>query len=160
MRHQLKDFLRPEHFVLNLEAQDARDALNKIVSVLVRTGYVMPEFADDLWKREQVFPTGLPTQPLASALPHADPQHVRQTAVAISTLKTPVRFGQMGTDGSVGLDVHVIILLAIKEREKQAELIRQVVELLQSPGTLEKLATAETPEQALRILRQALGLNC
>lgn len=159
MQHQLKDLLRPEHFVLNLEAQDARDALDKIVAVLVRTGYVTPEFADAVWEREQVFPTGLPTQPLASALPHADPEHVRQTAVAIGTLKTPVRFGQMGTDGSVGLDVHVIILLAIKECEKQVELIQQVVELLQYPGMLEKLVAAETPGQALQILHQALGLN-
>ena len=157
MQHHLKDFLRPEHIILNLEARDAREALDKIVAVLVHTGCVTSEFADDIWEREQVFPTGLPTQPLASALPHADPQHVLQTAVAISTLKTPVRFGQMGTDGSVGLDVRVIILLAIKEREKQTELIRQVIQLLQSPETLEKLAIAETPEQALQILHQALG---
>lgn len=157
MQHRLKDLLRPEHLVLNLEAQDAREALERLVAPLVQTGHVEPEFAQDVWEREQVFPTGLPTQPLASALPHSDPEHVRQTAVAIGTLKTPVRFGQMGTDGSVGLDVHIIILLAIKEREKQVELIQQVVELLQSPGLLEQLAAAETPEQALRTLHRALG---
>lgn len=152
MRHQLRNLLRPEHLILNLEARDAQDAINKMVAALVRTGHVEPEFAADVWQREQMFPTGLPTQPLASALPHADPQHVRQTAVAIGVLKNPVRFGQMGTDGSISLDVHVIILLAIKEREKQVELIRQTIELLQFPGILEQLVAVENPEQALQAL--------
>ena len=157
MQHRLRDLVRPEHLIVNLDAQDARDALNKIVAVLVHSGHVTPEFANDVWEREQVFPTGLPTQPFASALPHADPQHVRQTAVAIAILKTPVRFGQMGTDGSVGLEVRLIILLAIREREKQVELIQQVVALLQAPGVLEQLAAVQTPTQALQVLHQALA---
>jgi len=155
MQYHLKDLLRADHIILHLEAQDAREALDKIVEVLVRSGHVEPEFANDVWEREQLFPTGLPTQPFASALPHADPQHIRQTALAIGTLQTPVQFSQMGTDGSVCLDVHVIILMAIKEREKQVELIQQVIELLQSPGVLEKLVSATTREQALQVLHLA-----
>lgn len=157
MQYRLKDLLRPEHILLNLNASSAREAIDQTVAALVRTGHAEPAFAEDVWQREQVFPTGLPTQPLATALPHADPEHVRQTAVAISTLKAPVRFGQMGTDGSIGLDVHILFLLAIKEREKQVELIQEVVGLLQSPGLLEQLMSAQSPEQALQVLHRALN---
>jgi len=63
----------------------------------------------------------------------------------------------MGTDGSIGLDVHILFLLAIKEREKQVELIQEVVGLLQSPGLLEQLMSAQSREQALQVLHRALN---
>ena len=159
MQNTLIDLLRTEHILLDVDAQDAQDAIQQLTAALVGTGHVLPGFAEDVWQREQTFPTGLPTQPLAVAMPHADPDHVNRSAVCIGVLKSPVRFGQMGTDGSTVLDAHLLFLLAIKEREKQVELIQQVMTLIQSGSLLEELTKAMDVAEALTLIQQTLAEN-
>jgi PTS system galactitol-specific IIA component len=62
----------------------------------------------------------------------------------------------MGTDGSTVLDVRIIFLLAIKEREKQVEMIQQLIGLIQSPDLLLGLTQAGDVGEALRMIRQIL----
>lgn len=156
MKLNLLELLRPNHIRLHLQAADGFDAVRLLTEPLVESGHAEPAFAEDVWAREETFPTGLPTQPHAVAIPHADPDHVHQSAVCFGTLTAPVSFAQMGTDGSTTLAVQVIILLAIKEREKQAELIQQVVKLIQDGDLLTELLKAEDVDQAYQLIQSAL----
>ena len=156
MGSTLLDLLKIEHIRVGIEAVDAQDAIRKLSVPFIETGYVAPEFADDVWQREQTFPTGLPTQPLAVAIPHADPDHVKKSGVCIGVLKSPIRFAQMGTDGSTGLDVHVIFLLAIKEKEKQVEMIQQLMRLIQSPSLVEGLSKTGDSSAAMALIQNVL----
>ena len=157
MQYTLIDLLKMEHILVGVEAADAQDAIQILTAPLVETGHVTPEFAMDVWKREETFPTGLPTQPLAVAIPHADPDHVNGSAICVGTLKSPVRFAQMGTDGSTVLDVPVIFLLAIKEKEKQVDMIQQLVTLIQSPSFLDGLPKAKDSSEAMALIQSILA---
>ncbi|MBC7264363.1 MAG: PTS sugar transporter subunit IIA [Chloroflexi bacterium] len=150
------DLLKPEHVLTDLHASNPKEAIRKLTRPLVQSGHVESAFAKDVWEREQTFPTGLPTQPLAVAIPHADPDHVKQSAISIGVLRSPVRFRQMGTDGSVVLEVRLIFLLAIKEREKQVELIQQLVSVIQNQGLLEGLVAAKAPQEVVDLIQRAL----
>jgi len=154
MQFKLIDLLKPEHILVNLKATDSQEAIRKLTAALVETDHVTPEFAEDVWKREGTFPTGLPTQPLAVAIPHADPDHVNQSAVCVGVLNSPVRFSQMGTDGSTVLDVPIIFLLAIKEKEKQVETIQQLMMLIQSPELLDGLSKARSASEAMGLIKK------
>ena len=83
MQNNLIDLLRVEHILVGVHAKDAQDAIRQLTDALLLTGHVEAGFAEDVWKREQTFPTGLPTEPLAVAIPHADPDHVNASAVCI-----------------------------------------------------------------------------
>lgn len=157
MQNTLIDLLKTEHILVNVNAKDAQEAIQALTMALVETGHVTPGFAEDVWKREQTFPTGLPTQPLAVAIPHADPDHVNQSAVCIGVLNAPVRFAQMGTDGSTLLDARLIFLLAVREREKQVEMIAQLVTLIQTGSLLEGLAQAKDSAEALTMIQKTLA---
>lgn len=157
MQYTLIDLLNIEHILVRVEARDAQDAIHTLTAALVESGHVTPGFGEDVWKREQTFPTGLPTQPLAVAIPHADPDHVNRSGVCIGILESPVRFAQMGTDGSTLLDVRLVFLLAIKEREKQVEMIQQLVTLIQTGSLLEALAGAKDPGEAFALIRKTLA---
>ncbi len=154
MQYTLVDLLSLEHVLVDVQASNTREAIQSLSDAMQATGHVTAGFAEDVWKREQTFPTGLPTQPLAVAIPHADPDHVERSAVGVGVLRSPVRFAQMGTDGSVWLEVRLVFLLAIKEREKQVGMIQQLVSLIQTPSLLEGLAAAESPAQALALIVQ------
>ena len=157
MQYELVDLIRPEHVVTDLEASEAEEVINALSDMLVRTGCVRPEFADDVRKREQEFPTGLPTSPLAVAIPHADPTHVSRTALCIGVLSKPVKFAQMGSDGSLFVNVHIVFLLAIKEQEKQVKMIQQLMEVIQTPHLLEELVVARTPAEVVERIHGVLG---
>jgi PTS system galactitol-specific IIA component len=77
--------------------------------------------------------------------------------VCIGVLKSPVGFAQMGTDGSIRLDVHIVFLLAIKETEKQVEMIQQLMKLIQSPSLVEGLSRAVDSSAALTLIRNTLA---
>jgi galactitol PTS system EIIA component len=156
MQNTLMDLLGSEHILVNVDAKDAQEAIQKLTFALVETGHVAPGFAEDVWTREQTFPTGLPTQPLAVAIPHADPDHVNRSAICIGVLNSPVRFAQMGTDGSTFLDVHLVFLLAIKEREKQVEMIQQLMTVIQNASLLDGLSRAKEPAEAFKLIQTTL----
>jgi len=156
MQHTLKELLRPELILLNLDASSAEEVIQQMSKTLIHMGFAAPGFFEDVWQREQKFPTGLPTQPFAIALPHADPDHIIQTALCFATVTSPVKFGQMGSNGSIKLDVYLIILLAIREREKQVELISQLVQILQSPGLLEQLYKTQSPDEFIKLIEKHL----
>jgi PTS system galactitol-specific IIA component len=153
MQYTLVDLLKAEHIATGMEAASPGEAVQELNRLLVQSGHAMPEFADDVLEREKAFPTGLPTQPVAVAIPHADPDHLLQSAIAIGTLKSPLPFGQMGTDGSVIVEARIIFLLAIKEREKQVEMIQQLMGVIQSGELLQRLVAAESPGEAYEIIR-------
>lgn len=157
MQNTLIDLLRTDHILVNVNVKDAQEAIQRLTVALVETGHVTPGFAEDVWKREQTFPTGLPTHPLAVAIPHADPDHVNKSAVCIGVLNEPVRFAQMGTDGSTSLDARLIFLLAVKEREKQVEMIGQLMRLIQTGSLLEDLAQAKDSAEALALIHKTLA---
>ncbi len=157
MRSTLLDLLKIEHIQVGVEAADAQDVIRKLSVPFIETGHVAPEFADDVWQREQTFPTGLPTQPLAVAIPHADPDHVNKSGVCVGVLRSPIRFAQMGTDGSTSLDVRVVFLLAVKEKEKQVEMIRQLMLLIQSPSLVEGLSKARDSSAAMALIQNILA---
>jgi PTS system galactitol-specific IIA component len=62
----------------------------------------------------------------------------------------------MGTDGSTVLDVRIVFLLAIKEREKQVDMIQQLMTLIQSPSLLSGLLEAPSPAEALDLIHRTL----
>ena len=156
MQYTLIDLLQQDHILAGVTATDAASAIHAVNACLVTTGHTQAGFAADACKRETTFPTGLPTQPVAIAIPHADPDHVLSSAVGIATLHSPVKFGQMGTDGSVILDVHAIFLLAIREREKQVEMIQQLMAVIQDQVLLTAIIKADGPGEILDLIRQSV----
>jgi PTS system galactitol-specific IIA component len=157
MQYTLLELLDESHILVGLAAEDADAAIRALNDALAATGHTRTEFAEDACRRERTFPTGLPTQPVAIAIPHADPEHVLRSAVAIGTLRGPVSFGQMGTDGSTLLAVRAVFLLAIKEREKQVEMIQQLMNVIQNRALLGSLLAARDAGEALRLIREGVA---
>ena len=154
MQYTLVDLLMQEHVIINLEAKDASGVIEALVGVLNETGHVEKLYAEDVIEREKIFPTGLPTEPLQVAIPHADPDHVNSSAVGIAILNHPVEFGMMGTDGSERVKIKIVILLAIKEQEKQVEMLQQLVTVIQSGELLTRLVEVEDAGQVVQLVKE------
>jgi PTS system galactitol-specific IIA component len=62
----------------------------------------------------------------------------------------------MGTDGSTVLDVSIIFMLAIKEKEKQVEMLQQLITLIQSPKLLDDLSRVNDSAEAMSLIQTFL----
>jgi PTS system galactitol-specific IIA component len=144
----------PVRVVVGVEGASADDVLRQLGDTLVTAGDVDPEYVTDVIRREEVFPTGLPTDPPV-AMPHADPDHVRRSAIAVGICRSPVLFREMGNPMR-SLSVRVIFLLAIREKTQVAPLLRDLVSALRDQDRLSALQDVTAPEQAGRILAEML----
>jgi PTS system galactitol-specific IIA component len=153
----LSDLLEESFVLIGLRGDSAEEVIRRLAVPLAEAGCVEEAYANDVWRREQTYPTGLPTSPLAVALPHADPDHVLRPALAVGLLATTVHFDQMGSDPAIPLQVKVVFLLALKEREQEAAFLRDLMLVLQTPGLLESLAHSKSPAEVTALLREASG---
>jgi PTS system galactitol-specific IIA component len=152
MQFQLKDLLSPSLVITGLAAETDEDVIHALTGLLVQAGRAEIQFNDAVLKREKVFPTGLPTQPVGVAIPHADPDGVHESGICVGILSKAVPFGMMGTDGSTKVDASIVFLLAIREREKQTVMIQELITLIQSPGLLAALSKSNSVEEVCKLI--------
>jgi PTS system galactitol-specific IIA component len=148
----LIDHIDPEALVLGIDAQSSEQAIRLLAGRLEALGYVKPSYADAVVKREATMPTGLPLgQAVNVAIPHTDPEHVIRPGVALGVLAAPVDFANM-EEPDEAVAVGVVFLLAIDDKNKQIDMLQQIMEAIQDPDTLSGLATARTAEEIRSLL--------
>ena len=78
-----KLLLCEENVIIFSEQVTKRQVLESLSSQLFASGMVKASFSGAVIKREEVFPTGLPTEPVGVAIPHTDSEHVLKNALAV-----------------------------------------------------------------------------
>lgn len=152
MTRHLSKIILPENIVLMQRSETAADVITLLAGKLEAGGFVRSSFAQAVRSREAEMPTGLPlSDDFAVAVPHTDPEHVLQPAIALATLAQPVRFGSMD-DPDVFLPVHLVFLLALKDKDAQIGVLQAIGEVLQDEARARLLTKASTPQEALSLL--------
>ncbi len=131
------------------------DAINKAARLVFLEGIdTKPGYVDGLIKREQTFPTGLPTKPFGVAIPHADPDYIIRPGLGIVTLSSPVPFREMGNpDSEVLISLIFIVALSKDTSFEQATVLSSLMELFQDEQVLTELFNAGDPQTILSILK-------
>ena len=123
--------------ILDLEAENADDAIRALGEKLVSSGCVNRAYIDDVIQREAAFPTGLPTY-IPVAIPHACADNCIKTALAVGVLKNSIPFHEMGTPGNI-LNVDMVFLLALKDSAEQTTWLRNLMSLFKSNEVLTEI---------------------
>ena len=139
------------HVLVRLAADSTEDALRALAARLVETGHARASFPDAVLAREAEFPTGLPTEPIGVAIPHADVEHVVTTTVALATLARPVVFHQMGGEDHDTVAVSIIVMLAVAEPKAQVAYLSRVIGAIQDADLCRALVAADDVDQVLDI---------
>jgi PTS system galactitol-specific IIA component len=152
MARALMNFLDPQAIVLGVEVQDSEAVIRLLAGKLETLGYVKNSYADALVKREATMPTGLPLgYALNVAIPHTDPEHVFKPGIALAVLQKPVDFANM-EDPDEAVPVGFVFLLAINEKDKQIDMLQEIMDTIQSEAALASLGSARTIEDVASVL--------
>lgn len=135
----------PKVILINIEASTAEEALSLMAHQIEKAGYVKPSYNQAILDREAEFSTGLPGFGRGVAIPHADPQHVNRSVLAVATLKHPVQFRMMGNHDE-RIDVEVMFMLALKESHSHMSVLQSLMDVIQNESLLTQIKEAATPE--------------
>ena len=128
--------------------------LKALADRLFEDGSVKETYFEAMLKRERSYPTGLPTDGIKVAIPHAEVEHVNYSAFAIATLPEPVKFGEMGAGPESTLDVQIVMMLANADPEEQVKTLRKMVDLFDEPDSLQAIMVANSPKEVVDILKE------
>ena len=142
----LIDVLEPQAVLLGVQATTSEQVIRTLAERLHALGYVRSTFADAVVERERSLPTGLPLELEENvAVPHTDSEHVIKAGVALATLSTPVAFASID-DPEEMLSVGTVFLLAIDNKDRQIDVLQQVIATIQNPAMRDGLKRATTTD--------------
>lgn len=146
------DLLNPQAVMLQMEAADSTEVIQKLGDRLRKLGYVKDDFVEATLAREASMPTGLPLGgSVNAAIPHVDIAYVNRPALALATLKKPVIFHNM-VEPEQEVPVQLVIMLALEQPKSQIEMLQQVATILQRPDVVDRLMAASTLEEVFEVL--------
>lgn len=136
---------------IGIDVDNCNEALDALSNLLFENGYVKESYKQAIKDREEMFATGLPSEGVGVAIPHASIEHVNEPSIAIGLLKNPVSFKMMGNHDEE-VDVEIMIMLALNEHHAQLEMLQSLMGLIQDRQLLENLLACESQESVLSIL--------
>jgi PTS system galactitol-specific IIA component len=150
----LFDYLVPGAIVLGVEKDTSEEVIRLLAEKLKANGYVKDSFADAVVAREAALPTGLPLgRDVNVAIPHTDPVHVLKPGMALATLKKPVDFANM-EDPDEPVSVGVVFLMALNDKDRQIDMLQQIMETVQSEDAIASLMRASSVEDVAAALNR------
>ena len=130
------------YLAVSLSGENDKEILGQMADVMFQEGYVNEGFHNAIIRREENFPTGLPTGEINVAIPHTDPEYVNRPAVCLGILDSPVKFNVMGMENETVL-VSVLFMLAIKKKEDQLGLLQKLIATCQDQEMLKVIQSGD-----------------
>ncbi|MDR0621224.1 MAG: PTS sugar transporter subunit IIA [Deltaproteobacteria bacterium] len=151
------DSLLDESLVFcDISAADRTDLLTRLCHEAHNRGLVTEGYLEAVLDREKQYPTGLETNIIRVAVPHAlDKSHVLRSAILVAKLKEPVLFKEMG-EGEIDVPAEIVFLLAMNGPKVQLKILQKIVGLFTKEKALRALKLASTPSEIVRGIKENL----
>ncbi|MDQ0162872.1 BglG family transcription antiterminator [Bacillus alveayuensis] len=135
-------FLNEAAMFLNLNKVHRYEVIEELANALCKAGYVDKQYAHSAIVREKMAAT---TIGAGIAIPHGDPKHIKNSAIAAATLKQPLEWGAE--------KVYLVFLIAVKEKqEKTKQLFQELSFLSERPVIVQALLKETNPLKWKEIL--------
>lgn len=141
--------LEKTHVKIRVHAADWEDAIRHAGMLLVDTGSITPAYIDSMIQSVKTLGPYIVILP-GFALAHAAPcEAVKKSDIALITLDEPIDFG------SENGPVSVILCLACTDSSSHLDRLSQIAELLMQENKIEQIASAESPDEVVRLFQTA-----
>jgi len=134
--------------------RDRRSIITFLCEQLTEKEFITDSYVNEVLKREELHPTGLPTQPYGCAVPHANPVGVHKTGCALAVLKKPVTFCAMD-DPDKELDVSLIFLMAFPDGN-QVAMLQWISTIVSDQVVVKRIVNSNSANQVFSILKPYL----
>jgi PTS system galactitol-specific IIA component len=144
--------------LFDFNAESKESVIKDLAALFERKDLVHDTYLDEVLKREKTMPTGLVTKIGGIAIPHTDTEHVKRSAIAIARMSSPVKFNNMA-DPTEQVDVNIVFLLAIAEKEQVNPFLGKMAELLQNEPAFQKLLDKTNAKDFVAYFSSMIGIE-
>ncbi|RPH25222.1 PTS sugar transporter subunit IIA [Buttiauxella warmboldiae] len=155
---QLCEYFLPQLTFLDKYYANSMDYFSSIFFQLKEQGFVQSSFLEAIVAREKTYPTGLPTLPVAIALPHTDPQHVIRPFISVTRLSQPLAWHEMGNNDNT-IYVQFIVLLGFIEHGRHLAALQKLMDCLADEEVLQTLREIKNRDTFLSTFTSRLQLD-
>lgn len=152
----IEELIHEDYIFINDPASSRDDLLTRLGNALHAGGFVKDSFIDAIIRRENKYPTGLPTESLKIAIPHTDIEHVNKPCIAIAKLKHPVAFKLMGNN-QTDVAVDMAFMLALNDAKGHLSILQKVIQLFSDKSVLAALKASDTRKGIYNTIVQAVN---
>lgn len=152
-----KEYFFEELLFLDKCFTDSNHYFDFVFSQLKEKGYVHDSFLTAIKQRENAYPTALPTQPCAIALPHTDIEHVVKPFISVTRLSKGMAWREMANDEN-SLNVTFIFLLGFIDKNGHINLLQTLMECLNDEHFIREINLSPTPAHMVNVLKSRIEL--
>ena len=103
----------PQIMGYQITGTERDDVLTEMADFLASMGMVKPTYAKAVIDRENIYPTGICTEPYPVAIPHCERDGVLKTAILVGQTRNNGITFQRIDDTDLNVDAKVIFMLAV-----------------------------------------------
>lgn len=132
-----------KELILKSCAATKEKVLSEVGHILYEKGLVKESFKQAIIEREVNYPTGLDLSPVAVglpnvALPHTDAKHCKSQVIVFVKLEQAISFNNM-MQPEAALPVHYLFVLVNHQKEKQVNVLSELMGFLINEATMQQL---------------------
>ena len=141
--------------LIHQKAADRVEIITRLADLMKAQGYVGPMYLKEVLSREKDYPTGLPSEGVTVAIPHAASADVTRTGLAIAVMDDLVSFFSM-EDRNETLQVEIVFLLAnASGADAHLDNLQELMNCMSSSRLLCAVKSADTPAAVAAVLKNA-----
>jgi len=138
--------------VLDADFRSREEAIKAMTDRLFLSGRCRypAKLADDVWAREDVFPTGLG---FGFAIPHTKSEHIEQSTISVTRLAQPIKWGEE--------EVRFIIMLTLNKHaagDQHMKIFSRLARRIMNEGFRQQLMQSATSQEVESLLCSELEL--
>ena len=155
------DIVYKDLIQLDLDVRNTDELFEVMSGRLMELGYVTGDFLESIKEREKEYPTALPIEPYAVAIPHTDAECIKNVFIACIRLKEPIPWREMAANEVVHM-VRFVFLLGFKQEavgDAHVELLQILVNNCQRPDFMERLRQAANIEAYFNLVLSMEGIG-
>lgn len=153
MGKKVTDYLEYSPILLGEHYQDKQEVFDAVYQQVLEKGWVTKDFSEKILERERNFPTGIDQGDFGIAIPHTDPEWVKQEFIALIIPDKPVLFQRMD-DMNQDIQADFIFILGLNQPHEQLVMLQNLMQLIQNTELLKKLYQQTNNNDILRFLKE------
>lgn len=139
--------------LFNVEASSSKEVIKIAADELYRRGIVKEDFFEHVLLREKEFPTGLAADKYGIAIPHTDSKYVNRSQIEFVSLKSPVKFKNMG-NMSEDVEVTHVFMISMSQPHEQAETLAKLMGMFSDEELMQRMYECSSKEEYESILKE------
>lgn len=148
----LIDFLKEKMIWLDNRCRNTIELFQMVSDQALQLDLVTTSFLSKINERESCFPTGIQLNGYGIAIPHTDPDCIKEQFIGIIIPQKTISFKSMENEKQV-VNVDLIFILGLNQPHCQLTVLQQIMRVIQNKNYVNQLVKAKNYNEIIQIFQ-------